>query len=61
MVRVRSNLKKKLRRRFIILILLVNVLFISYFLLRNTSDISNQTIVKEINIGADNEKRAVTE
>ncbi|WCR59305.1 MAG: hypothetical protein PG978_000741 [Wolbachia endosymbiont of Ctenocephalides felis wCfeF] len=61
MIRVRSNLKKKLRRRFIILILLVNVLFISYFLLRNTSDISNQTIVKEINIGADNEKRAVTE
>jgi hypothetical protein len=61
MVRVRSNLKKKLRRKFIILILLVNVLFISYFLLRNTSDISNQTIVKEINIGADNEKRAVTE
>lgn len=61
MVRVRSNLKKKLRRRFIILILLVNVLFISYFLLRNTSNISNQTIVKEINIGADNEKRAVTE
>jgi hypothetical protein len=61
MVRIRSNLKKKLRRRFIILILLVNVLFISYFLLRNTSNISNQTIVKEINIGADNEKRAVTE
>jgi hypothetical protein len=61
MVRVRSNLKKKLRRRFIVLILLVNVLFISYFLLRNTSNISNQTIVKEINIGADNEKRAVTE
>jgi|GEM_PF-3781491 len=43
------------------LILLVNVLFISYFLLRNTNNISNQTIVKEINIGADNEKRAVTE
>lgn len=61
MVRVRSNLKKKLRRRFIMLILLVNVLFISYFLLRNTNNISNQTIVKEINIGADNEKRAVTE
>ncbi|NUX01757.1 hypothetical protein GO685_04690 [Wolbachia endosymbiont of Madathamugadia hiepei] len=61
MVRIRSNLKKKLRQRFIILILLVNVLFISYFLLRNTSNISNQTIVKEINIGADNEKRAVTE
>jgi hypothetical protein len=61
MVRIRANLKKKLRRRFIILILLANVLFISYFLLRNTSNISNQTIVKEINIGADNEKRAVTE
>ncbi len=61
MVRIRSNLKKKLGRRFIILILLVNVLFISYFLLRNTSSISNQTIVKEINIGADNEKRTVTE
>ncbi len=61
MVRIRSNLKKKLGRRFIILILLVNVLFISYFLLRNTSSLSNQTIVKEINIGADNEKRTVTE
>ncbi len=61
MVKVRSNLKKKLRRRFIILTLLVNVLFVSYFLLRSTNNISNQTIVKEINIGAENEKRAVTE
>lgn len=57
---MRSELKKKLRRRFILLILLMNALFISYFFIRNRSNISNQTIVKEINIGVDNEKQAVT-
>jgi hypothetical protein len=39
-----------------VLILLINALFVSYFLIRNISDTSNQIIVKEINIGADNEK-----
>ncbi|QIT36240.1 hypothetical protein WBP_0873 [Wolbachia endosymbiont of Brugia pahangi] len=38
------------------LILLANTLFISYFLIRNAGNISNQIIVKEINIGADNER-----
>ncbi|WP_175818423.1 hypothetical protein [Wolbachia endosymbiont of Dirofilaria (Dirofilaria) immitis] len=51
MVKVRSNLKKKLRRRLIVLIILVNALFISYFLIKNMSNVSNQTVVKEINIG----------
>ncbi len=52
MVKVRSSLKKKLRRKFIVLIILVNALFISYFLIKNMSNISNQTVVKEINIEA---------
>ncbi len=54
MVKVRSSLKKKLRRKFIVLIILVNALFISYFLIKNMSNISNQTVVKEINIEANN-------
>ncbi|WCR58563.1 MAG: hypothetical protein PG980_001035 [Wolbachia endosymbiont of Ctenocephalides felis wCfeJ] len=57
MVKVRSNLKKKLRRKFIVLIIiLVSILFISYFFIRSTSNIPNQTVVKEINIGVNNEK-----
>jgi len=52
MVKIRSNLKK----RFVVLTLLINALFISYFLIKNTKNIFNQIIVKEINIGADNEK-----
>ncbi len=52
MVKVRSSQKKKLRRKFIVLIILVNALFISYFLIKNMSNISNQTVIKEINIGA---------
>ncbi len=56
MVKARLNLKKRLRRKFVILILLINALFVSYFLIRNTNNISSQMIVKEIDIGADNEK-----
>ncbi len=56
MVNIRSNLKKRLKQRFVVLTLLVNVLFISYFLIKSTKNTFNQIIVKEINIGDDNEK-----
>lgn len=52
MVKIRSNLKQ----RFVVLTLLINTLFISYFLIKNTKNTFNQIIVKEINIEADNEK-----
>lgn len=56
MVKIRSNLKQRLKQRFVVLTLLINTLFISYFLIKNTKNTFNQIIVKEINIGADNEK-----
>ncbi len=56
MVRIRTNLKKGLKRKFLALILLLSALFVSYFLVRNTDDTSNRIKVKEINIGVDNEK-----
>ncbi len=56
MVKIISNLKKRLKQRFVVLTLLINTLFISYFLIKNTKNTFNQIIVKEINIGADNEK-----
>ncbi len=56
MIRVRLNLKKRLKQRFMMFTLLVNALFVSYFLIRHIGNTSNQIIAKEINIGADNEK-----
>ncbi len=56
MVMIRTNLKKRLKRRFLVLILLLNALLVSYFLIRNTDHTSNHIKIKEINIGADNEK-----
>lgn len=56
MVRIRSNLKKKLTRRLIVLTLMLSALFTSFFLVRNTDNISHQIKVKEINIGASNDK-----
>ncbi|NSM56638.1 hypothetical protein HET73_04135 [Wolbachia endosymbiont of Atemnus politus] len=53
---IRSNLKKKLRRKFVVLVLLIGALFISYFLIKNTSKVFNQTVVKEINIGVSDEE-----
>lgn len=59
MMKVRLNLKKRLKQRFVIFTLLINALFVSYFLIRNTGNTSNQIIAKEINIGAGNEKQTV--
>ncbi|RDD35279.1 hypothetical protein Wcon_00533 [Wolbachia endosymbiont of Cylisticus convexus] len=56
MIKTRSNLKKRLKQKFVMLTLLINALFVSYFLIKNTGNTFNQIIVKEINIGADNEK-----
>jgi len=56
MIKVRLNLKKRLKQKFVMFTLLINALFISYFLIRNTGNTSNQIIAKEINIGAGNEK-----
>ncbi|MDX5462258.1 MAG: hypothetical protein O7157_01650 [Wolbachia endosymbiont of Tetragnatha montana] len=56
MIRVRSNLKKRLKQKLVMFTLLINALFISYFLIRNIGNTFNQIIAKEINIGADNEK-----
>ena len=56
MIRIRSNFKKRLKQKFIVFILLLSTFFVSYFLIKNTQNISNEIKVKEINIGADNEK-----
>lgn len=56
MAKIRSSLKKWLKQKFVMLTLLISALFVSYFLIRNTGNTFNQMIVKEINIGADNEK-----
>ncbi|OCA06787.1 hypothetical protein wTpre_1134 [Wolbachia endosymbiont of Trichogramma pretiosum] len=56
MVKIRSNLKKRLKQRFVVLALLINALLISYFLIKKTKNTFNQIVVKEINIGADNER-----
>jgi hypothetical protein len=56
MIKVRLNLKKRLKQKFMMFTLLINALFVSYFLIRNTGKTSNQIIAKEINIGAGNEK-----
>ncbi|QKX01763.1 hypothetical protein GOY13_02360 [Wolbachia endosymbiont of Cruorifilaria tuberocauda] len=48
---MRSNLKKKLRRKFFLLIIiLVNASFLLFLFIRGASDISGQAVVKEINI-----------
>ncbi|MDG7056299.1 MAG: hypothetical protein LKM44_02300 [Wolbachia endosymbiont of Meromenopon meropis] len=57
-MKARLNLKKKIKRKFVNNILLVIILFVLFFLLKNTSDISDQVVVKEINIAADNEKES---
>ncbi len=56
MIRERLNLRKRLKQKFVMFTLLINALFISYFLIRNIGNTFNQIIAKEINIGADNEK-----
>ncbi|MDE5058195.1 hypothetical protein OZD61_05475 [Wolbachia endosymbiont of Drosophila bocki] len=56
MIRVRLNLRKRLKQKFVMFTLLINALFVSYFLIRNTGNTSSQIIAKEINIGTDNEK-----
>lgn len=57
MVKIRSNFKKKLKRRLIVFTILLSTLFTSFFLVRNTDNISHQIKVKEINIGANNDKK----
>lgn len=56
MMKARSNLKKRLKKKFIVFIMLFIALFSLYFAIKNTDNIANQIRVKEINIGADNDK-----
>lgn len=56
MVRIKLNCKKRLKKKLIILVILLIILFFFVFLVNNVDTITNQIIVKELNIGVDNEE-----
>lgn len=56
MMRIRSHVKKRLKKKFIIFTMLFITLLVLYLSVKSADNIANQIIVKEINIGANNEK-----
>ena len=56
MMRIKSNLKKKLKQKLVLFFTSLIILLVIYFFIKNTGDTTNQIRVKQINIGDKNEK-----
>ncbi|MBV0899399.1 MAG: hypothetical protein KTV77_01330 [Wolbachia endosymbiont of Fragariocoptes setiger] len=56
MVKIKSNLKKKLKQKLVLLFTSLIILLVLYFFIKNTGDTTSQIRIKLINIGDKNEK-----